>query len=143
MADKTLVHALRDCSKAREVLVIGGIDNRLLNSKWNTSIDWLEKGKHLVEERAFECFVMLLWNILNSRNSFIFRGLDENPRVVCKRALNFCRDFRIYNFNNPVIVPRAPPQRRWSKPPSGILKINFDAVWCDRKTRIGHVQTPR
>lgn len=67
--DETLIHALRDCSKARAVLMHGGIDNRLLNMDCQSGIDWLEGAMRMMDCRAFDCMVMLLWNVWNSRNN--------------------------------------------------------------------------
>lgn len=132
-AKETLVHVLRECMKSREILMLGGIDGRLLTSEWDTNIDWLETMIRLVDGKAFECLVMLLWNIWNSRNNLIFRGSSEDSKLVWESALSFCRDFRIHNLNNVGMVPKTGMHCRGSKPPSGLLKINFYATWDESK----------
>lgn len=82
----------------------------------------------LLDGKAFECLVMLMWNIWNSRNNLIFKGLTEDPKLVWKHALSFCREIRIHNLNNVEMVPKTRMHNRWSKPLSG-LKINFDIAW--------------
>lgn len=82
MVKEMLVHALRDCVKVREVLLLGKIDGRLLMVEWSKDINWLESVMMLVDRRAFECLIMLLWNIWNSRSKFLFRSLSEASRLV-------------------------------------------------------------
>ncbi|MBA0730904.1 hypothetical protein Golax_022860 [Gossypium laxum] len=42
MRDETIIHVLRNYSKARAVLSSGGLDGHLLDSKFESCIDWLE-----------------------------------------------------------------------------------------------------
>lgn len=95
-ADETMVHALRDCFKARDTLMHGGIDDRVLNSEWITCIDWLESAMRLMGCKAFECFILILWNIWNFRNNFVFRGMDEDSKIVWEIAANFYKEFRLH-----------------------------------------------
>lgn len=81
-AKETLIHALRDYAKAWDVPMCGGSDDRLLKSNWSTGINWLESVMRLVDGKVFECLVMLLWNTWNSRNNFIFRGKDEDAKII-------------------------------------------------------------
>lgn len=47
--NESLVHALRDCSYVRELLELGGVENRVLSLDWNTRVDWLEFTMRLVD----------------------------------------------------------------------------------------------
>lgn len=132
-ADETLTYALCDCPKARNVLVHGGIDGRILSSGWTTGVDWIESMMRLLDKPAFECFVMVFWNIWNARNNMVFKGSMDEPRVV------WDRDFRIYNLYQPALIPKQTQQLKWSKPLSGSLKINFDAAWIDNKAGMGFI----
>lgn len=64
--DETLVHALKNCKAARETLTKGSIDNRVLNDNWSSGIDWLESSMRFLDSKAYECFIILLWNIWNA-----------------------------------------------------------------------------
>lgn len=79
---ESLIHAFKDYVKAKEVLLHGGIDGRLLNSEWTMRVDWLESSMRLLDQKAFECLVMLLWNIWNVRNNLIFKGIVEDSKMV-------------------------------------------------------------
>lgn len=123
-----MIHALRDYARAQEVLMYGGFDDRPLKPDWCTGINWLESVMRLVEGKDFKCLVMLLWNIWNSRNNFIFRVHDKDSKLIWERAKTFCKDFRIYNLTNVAMILKPVKQRKWSKPPIGTIKINVDVA---------------
>lgn len=89
---ETLMHALRDCGKTRDVLTHGGVDGRILSSEWNTGIDWLESVIRFLDKPAFKCFNLVLWNIWNDRNNMLFKGHMDEPKIVWHRAVQFCND---------------------------------------------------
>ncbi|KAA3469327.1 reverse transcriptase [Gossypium australe] len=66
--EETLVHALKDCPKAREVLVARGLNNRLLEEDYNDCIDWLEDVFRELNNKAAANFLTLLWNSWNDNN---------------------------------------------------------------------------
>lgn len=51
-ADKTLVHTLKDCPKARMVLSHGGIDDKIINCNVVRGIDWLEHAIYYLDKNA-------------------------------------------------------------------------------------------
>ncbi|KAK5785157.1 hypothetical protein PVK06_039709 [Gossypium arboreum] len=57
--DETMIHALRNCPKAGD-LITGGIDNRLLTKEYELCIDWLEDSIRLLDKKAFEDFISTL-----------------------------------------------------------------------------------
>lgn len=135
--EETLIHALRDCIKSREVLMNEGFDNRLLSDEWHTGIDWLEGVMKFLDSKVFECLTMVLWNIWNSRNNNVFKGVVEDSRRVWDSALTFCNDFRIHNLNQGALISRVARQSHWEKPPEGVLIINFNVAWENRSIGIG------
>lgn len=85
---------------------MGEVDNRVIEAGWVIVIDWLESAMRLLDGKAYECLLMLLWNVWNSRNNLLFTGLLEDPKLVWERALEFGRDFLIFNLNNVAMLPR-------------------------------------
>lgn len=81
-ADETLIHALKDCKIMRDILMHGGLDNKILNYTWNMEVDYLEKAMRFLDQKAFECFIIVLLNIWNSRNNTVFRSIVEEPKVI-------------------------------------------------------------
>lgn len=106
VAEETLVHALRDCEKARNTLMKGGIDDRVLNLMWTNGIDWLENFMRIMDNIADGCFIAILWNLWNSRNNFIFRGQDEEPKVIWEWVVNFSNELRLHDLHNVAMLPK-------------------------------------
>ncbi|KAK5785575.1 hypothetical protein PVK06_040171 [Gossypium arboreum] len=73
-------------------------------------------------------FLTLLWICGNSRNNRIFMDKKDNAREVWERAMTFSEDFRMHNLVNSAIIPVTTPCKTWTKPPTGVIKINFDAT---------------
>ncbi|KAH1056438.1 hypothetical protein J1N35_034503 [Gossypium stocksii] len=58
--DETLLHALKDCPKAREILVAGGLNNNLIDGLYSHYIDWLEDMFRELDSKAAADFLTLL-----------------------------------------------------------------------------------
>lgn len=91
----------------------------------------------LMDRKAFEDFVTILWNIWNSCNNALFRGKEEDVSVIWDRAMTLVADFRIYNLTNKSILPKMPSPQKQEKPPNVYIKINMYAAMGDGKIRIG------
>ncbi|MFQ6650065.1 hypothetical protein Gotur_022611 [Gossypium turneri] len=103
--DETIIHALRDYPKARAVLSSGGLDGRLLDSNFESCIDWLEDAT---------CF-----------------GKEEDARLIWEWARTLGADFRIFNLSHIAMNPRPPRSYKWVKPQIDVIKINIDATIHD------------
>ncbi|KAL1066788.1 hypothetical protein V6Z11_D12G085400 [Gossypium hirsutum] len=125
---ETLIHALKDCSKARAVLMYGGIDNALVDGHYRRCVDWFEDTARSLDKKALSDFVTVLWNIWNSRDNKVFRNTGDEARVIWDRAAVLKKDFCSYNFLVKPLIPKPVGEKRWQKPGTGVVKINFDAV---------------
>ncbi|KAG8488392.1 hypothetical protein CXB51_016552 [Gossypium anomalum] len=72
-SNETLIHAFKDCPTAREILVLGGLNNKLLEGSFSKCIDWIEDVMRVLDNKAVSDFVTTLWNSWNNRNNFLFR----------------------------------------------------------------------
>lgn len=89
-AEESSIHALRDCPKARNMLMLEGLDARLIEKGWDRCIDWLEDALRYLDKVAFKGLTALLWNIWNSRSNLFFKGKEENVRLIWESAKTFC-----------------------------------------------------
>ncbi|KAH1081115.1 hypothetical protein J1N35_020876 [Gossypium stocksii] len=67
-------------------------------------------------------------NCRNNRNNMVFQGKDDPAMVVWERARTLSNDFRIFNLNEPSMIPPIPECKGWEKPPNDFIKINVDAA---------------
>ncbi|MBA0655764.1 hypothetical protein Goklo_008199, partial [Gossypium klotzschianum] len=125
---ETLIHALKDCSRARAVLMYGGLNNARVEGCYRRCVDWIEDTAHSLDKKALSDFVIVLWNIWNSRNNKFFRNMEDEAWVIWDRAAGLNKEFRIFNFVERLMIPKLNGEKGWQKPGAGVVKINFDAA---------------
>lgn len=79
---ETLIHAMKDCLKARVILEYGGFNNKFLVGNYSHCIDWIEEVACDSDKTAISDFITILWNIWNSRNNNIFQGVEKDAKVT-------------------------------------------------------------
>lgn len=133
---ETLMYALKDYPKAHVVWTFGGLDDHILEYDAAGCIDWLEYAMSFLDKEAFEDFLVVLWNIWNARINSIFRGTNDEARVVWDRAKTLESEFHIHNFTRNPLRLRVNSIQPWCKPSRAALKINVDAATRDNKVGI-------
>ncbi|MBA0635339.1 hypothetical protein Godav_024905 [Gossypium davidsonii] len=134
---ETLIHMMKDCLTARQVLEYGGLNNKFLVRNYSRCIDWIEYVARGLDNKAVSDFITVLWNVWNSRNNRIFKGVEEGAKVTWERAAALSRDFRIFNLLEDLLLPRKAKEKVWQKLPQGVVKINFDASIHGKKACYG------
>ncbi|KAL1145043.1 hypothetical protein V6Z11_A11G271600 [Gossypium hirsutum] len=137
--DESLIHALKDCPKARGILVAGGLNNKLLEGDYTECIDWLEDVFKELDKKATADFLTLLWNSWNDRNNMVFKGKMDDAFLIWERAQALSKDFRIFNLTEPPVIPSTSMNRVWKAPPTGYIKVNVDAAVSDGCSGFGVV----
>ncbi|MBA0669638.1 hypothetical protein Goklo_024759 [Gossypium klotzschianum] len=125
---ETLIHALKDCPRARVVLMYGGLNNAPVEGCYRRCVDWIEDAARSLDKKALSDFVTMLWNIWNSRNNKFFRNTEDEAWVIWDRAAGLNRKFRIFNFLERSMIPKSDAEKGWQNPGAGVVKINFDAA---------------
>ncbi|KAH1039116.1 hypothetical protein J1N35_040859 [Gossypium stocksii] len=105
---ETLIHTLQDCPTTRAILVLSGLDNKLLVRDYSCWIDWIKDVMRVFYMKAVANFIMMLWNSWYNRNNYVFRGKEDEVRVIWDRAKTLCQDFRIHNLVNKPVLPITP-----------------------------------
>ncbi|KAK5812335.1 hypothetical protein PVK06_027764 [Gossypium arboreum] len=79
---ETLLHALRNCPRVKDVLVYGGLNNMVLEGCNGRCVDWIKDVARSLDKKAFSDFITVLWNIWNSQNNRVFRGVKKEAKVT-------------------------------------------------------------
>ncbi|KAK5844849.1 hypothetical protein PVK06_000990 [Gossypium arboreum] len=79
---ETLIHAMRDCPRAQEVLVHGVLNNKALEGTYNSCVDWIEDVARMLDKKALSNLITVIWNIWNNQNNRVFRGEEEAAMVT-------------------------------------------------------------
>ncbi|MBA0875913.1 hypothetical protein Goshw_023307 [Gossypium schwendimanii] len=58
--EESLIHALRDCPRAKAVLIHGGFENTLIEGNFGRYVDWIEEVAHSLDKKALSDFVTVL-----------------------------------------------------------------------------------
>ncbi|MBA0694482.1 hypothetical protein Goari_004766 [Gossypium aridum] len=137
--EETLIHALKDCARAKAVLIHGGFDNTFVKCRFRRCVDWIKEVARSLDKKTLSDFVTVLWNIWNSRNNKVFRDTEEDAKVIWDKAAMLNRDFRIFNLMEKPMILKPVEERWWQKPGTGVVKINFDAAINGRMMSFGLV----
>ncbi|KAK5835808.1 hypothetical protein PVK06_011517 [Gossypium arboreum] len=81
-----------------------------------------------LDKRPMANFMTLLWNCWNNKNNYIFRGKEEEAKLIWERASNLNKEFHICSMLNEPMLSQNAVNRNWEKPPKGFIKINFDTT---------------
>ncbi|MBA0798371.1 hypothetical protein Gohar_008964 [Gossypium harknessii] len=132
---ETLIHALKDCLRARAVLVHEGLDNAPVEGSYERCVDWIEDVALLLDKKALSDFVTVLWNIWNNRNNKVFRETEEDAKVIWDRAATLSRDFCIFNLMEDPMILKPVEEKGWQKlgpgVRAGVLDFNAKAEWAE------------
>ncbi|MBA0596193.1 hypothetical protein Gorai_013024 [Gossypium raimondii] len=134
--DETLIHAMKECPKVREIFMIGGLNNRLLSGRNERCIDWLKDVLRELNTKAAVDFFTLLWNCWNDRNKMVFQGKDDTTLAVWERRQTLSKDFRIFNLANRTVIPQREAIARDHEGfvlgrSYGYANKYLDAVWAE------------
>ncbi|KAH1107793.1 hypothetical protein J1N35_011561 [Gossypium stocksii] len=128
-----LIHAIKDCPMAREVLKYGGLNNKFLTGNYSQCIDWIEDMARKLDNTVISELTTVLWNVWNNRNNSIFRGVEDDAKVTWERTVVLSKDFQIFNLLEDLMVPKKAKEKVWQKLTQGVGKFNFDATVQGKK----------
>ncbi|MBA0675133.1 hypothetical protein Goari_016693 [Gossypium aridum] len=126
--------SIKECPTTRAVLAYSGLNNKLLDGNSSRCIIWIEDVARVLDKKVVSDFITVLWNVWNSRNNFIFQGIDEEAKVIWERVASLSQDFQIFNLLEKPMLPRTAMEKVWRKPSQGVVKINFNAIVAGKTT---------
>ncbi|KAL1162665.1 hypothetical protein V6Z11_A07G218100 [Gossypium hirsutum] len=130
---------MRDRPRARVVLVLGGLNNKVLEGTYSQCVDWIEDMARTLDKKVLSDLITVLWNIWNSRNNRIFLDNKEEAMVTWGKTTALSQDFYIFNFLEKPLISKPEIEKGWRKLDQGLVKINFDANTTGRKMCFGIV----
>lgn len=74
--------------------------------------------------------LVLVWNIWNVRNDFLWNGVDASLLETQIKAQTWLTELKKWNAASPQISSAI--THKWKFPDSGWIKCNFDAAWDER-----------
>ncbi|XP_059629898.1 uncharacterized protein LOC132272835 [Cornus florida] len=80
-----------------------------------------------------------VWGIWKARNRLVFKGILWRPKVVVQKAVVSFWEFHDARSLCSSVQPWLASKlvESWSPPPSGVVKCNFDAVFCRQSSQGG------
>ncbi|KAL4324280.1 hypothetical protein GQ457_11G002870 [Hibiscus cannabinus] len=125
---ETVLHAFRECSKVKEVLLKSGLECRLPQGPYRNCLEWLEAANDVLNLDQFTFLMVLLWNAWNRRNRWVHDNQLIPARLVSEYAQIVKGDFHkvCERAGEPVQCDRS---KKWMKPGPGQVKINVDGAW--------------
>ncbi|CAL1408340.1 unnamed protein product [Linum trigynum] len=123
---ETQYHLFLECSWSCRVWR-GTVWERVFTEHGDTcSMKWVEKVLKKESSDVVESWVMLLWAVWKERNAQLFNGLKWPEQEIVQRAMTILEDYR-QNQGPEEAAPDSQPERRWTRPMEGYIKLNTDA----------------
>ena len=122
--EETNVHALFECPLAEGVWEGTEFSSEIWTSKYRAPVDGFIAVKASLSREELGNFTMVIWELWNARNRFIFGTLDKNIGLLGKRAIAFVRNYHESLGHEEGV--RVPLPSLWTPPIPSTYKLNFD-----------------
>jgi len=138
---ETISHALWYCTAAQDVWSVGQSPLQKCAFIDFTFMEIFMECCSRFEVEQMAIFTVLARRIWFRRNAMLFEGKSEHPKQIYREVVTAAADFIDNNSGEESAVE---PVRHevsivgsWTHPPSGIVKINFDAAVDQQKGMVG------
>ncbi|KAL9293400.1 putative ribonuclease H domain-containing protein [Arabidopsis thaliana] len=133
--EESINHALFTCPSAHRIWRLLNallLANHSFTNDSEESITFLVdnfSNKNLSEEERLIPF-WIIWRIWKARNKFVFEKYSQCPLKLVSQSTEEVKEWtrtRRSSRSTQVVTPSHPSPKRWTKPTSSYVKINFDA----------------
>ncbi|KAK8487261.1 hypothetical protein V6N13_015099 [Hibiscus sabdariffa] len=126
---ETIIHALRDCPKVKEVLEMARVPTSVVNATHNSIKEWIMAATDQLLMEGLSKSVALLWNIWNHRNKLVHEEEMQDAREVVNLTTLLQEEYDRANETkkNPLIIIKQAP--RWRKPIGDTIKLTIDVAF--------------
>ncbi|XP_057426510.1 uncharacterized protein LOC130719933 [Lotus japonicus] len=127
--EETPSHIFLQCNWVRQVWFASPMSIRYGDIQ--VDIDkWLYLLSSAGEREVIDQVAMLLWSIWKARNDSTFKRIKPDVRKTLDMAVNMRVEWLSHQ---PISAKTVMPSAVWIPPPSGYMKLNFDAGWSGNR----------
>jgi ribonuclease HI/exonuclease III len=139
VAQETIAHIIWECPSSQDVW---GKCGRRIQKRNNEAVDFRRMVEDMSEELSKDelgLFAVTAKGIWKRRNSCIHGGVFVHPNSIVITAQDLCFQFQKANVRpeNQKADAAEEEGRKWSNPPNGIFKVNWDAALLKDHSGIG------
>ncbi|KAF5475772.1 hypothetical protein F2P56_007542 [Juglans regia] len=98
--------------------------------------DIFESLSAICDQQVLEFFIITARSIWDRRNKLIFEVFFQQPTQLASQSKILLEEFKAAH-DRPITDIRGTQVMNWTPPPTGFLKINWDAAIFEVKGRIG------
>ncbi|CAL8992389.1 unnamed protein product [Prunus brigantina] len=128
-APETVLHALWDCSVAREVWHFSALQDSCTSAYHGCFLNLFRYISTVLTDKELRHFGYICWNVWNGRNAQLFQGCKLNAfqsyQHMHEMAEEFyqanCTSLRLTQEGSNLVV-------NWERPPAQFFKINVDGA---------------
>ncbi|KAK8999967.1 hypothetical protein V6N11_082105 [Hibiscus sabdariffa] len=122
---ETILHAVRECPATQEILEISELRGRLPHGPFHTGKDWLEEVQRVLDDRQFQFFLVLIWNVWNRRN----RWVHQDQLIPAKLLVEYAQMVAMDTLVVQDIAQSSPqPMDHWFGPFGGVFSTSGGLV---------------
>jgi ribonuclease HI len=138
-APETVVHILWACPSSQDVW---GSCGRGIQKRSSNAVDFkrlVEDMNDILSKEDLGLFAVTAKGIWKRRNTCVHGGVFIHPNSIVMAAQDYHSQFLKANVNTEIqeVDQIEEEGRKWSKPPDGIFKVNWDAALAMDKSGIG------
>jgi hypothetical protein len=140
--EETTIHAVWSCPAAQDVWGEKFSCFQKCNTHLSSFVHLLEYSLQRFSKDQVELLAVVARKVWLRRNSLVFEGVFRHPKEVLEEAFLSLEDFRKWNSLEESNVMQSGSvsfsrMDRWSPPPHGRVKVNWDASINFKKKCIG------
>ncbi|XP_021843652.1 uncharacterized protein [Spinacia oleracea] len=128
-APETTVHMALLCEGSKLLWKLS--PTRMKVQEWEGSFkEWCEEYiKHCKRERAWEITMMIIWQVWNVRNKWVFGRKLDDPALACKRSMLLLGEHEAAKIREvDSLAVGDQPNPSWKPPTRAMYKLNTDAA---------------
>lgn len=134
---ETSGHIIWECESSKAVWMECNRKIQKLSIIAEDGLVWFAMLMDKLDEEELCLVSVLARRIWLHRNSVVFGGQLSSPTFLVHSAETSLAEFNQAQIDRRVTLPSQPLRIRWKKPPTGVIKVNWDAALDHSSNTIG------